>query len=70
MEAEVKGIRRTYAIDRDADGEPFQMIWTGDYRTVPIIYETCPRCSGLRLVDGRCFHCWRDYRGEYREVRV
>lgn len=67
----MRDIRRTYAIERDEQWKPYRMVWTGDYRRVPILYVTCPRCvSSPRLVQGRCFRCWGDFRGEYREVRA
>jgi len=55
---------RAYDIERDADGQPCRMIWRGDYRKVPVVYETCPRCEGVRLVSGRCLRCWGDWSRE------
>ena len=66
----MKGVRRTFEIERDKDGQPTRMIWTGDFRRVPVLFVTCPKCPGSRLTDGRCFRCWADYRGHYYEARV
>lgn len=56
---------RSYRIERDANGVPSRLVWQGDYRRVPVLYVTCPRCpSSPRLVHGRCFTCWGDWRRE------
>jgi hypothetical protein len=66
----MKGVFRSYIIERDEAGLPVRMVWTGDYRTVPIEYETCPRCEGQKLVHGRCLKCWGDWSRETKRLRV
>jgi hypothetical protein len=55
---------RSYRIERDEDGKPARMIWQGDYRRVPVDYETCPKCEGEKLFHGRCLKCWGDWSHE------
>ena len=63
--------RRAYAIERDAEGKPYRMVWLGDYKRIPVVYETCPKCPGSpRLRNGRCFSCWGNWSGITKEVRV
>lgn len=62
---------RSYTIERDSDGKPCRMIWNGDFRKVPVVYETCPKCkTAQKLVEGRCLTCWGDWRGESTWERV
>ena len=66
----MSGIYRACTIERDAHGAR-RMIYRGDYRTVPVVHETCPHClSGPRLLNGKCPRCWRDFSGETRTERV
>lgn len=67
----MRNFHRSYEIERDSEGRPERMIWRGDYRRVPVVYETCPKCpTSPKLIDGRCFTCWGDWRGEENWERI
>lgn len=63
-------IFRDYRIERDAEGRPCRMVWCGDYRKVPIQYDTCPKCEGEKLLKGRCLKCWGDWSRNTQWERV